>query len=169
MKFYKLLIISGFTAASLVACGSNSGSKTKLPKEGIKSETSYNNNASEKATIHLNRAEFLARVYNFEKSPDKWVYNGDKPAIVDFYADWCGPCKQVAPILEELAAKYKGEIYIYKIDTDAEQQLAGEFGITAIPTLMFIPQQGKPQVTQGALSKAQLENAIETILMVKKK
>ena len=87
--------------------------------------------------IHLNKAEFLEKVYNYEKNPDKWTYEGDKPAIVDFYADWCGPCKMIAPILEELAAEYAGQIVVYKINTDKEQELSAAFGIRSIPTLLL--------------------------------
>jgi thioredoxin len=118
-------------------------------------------------TIHLTRADFLKKVANFEKNPDKWVYLGDKPAIIDFYADWCGPCKMVAPILEELAQEYDGQIYIYKVDTEAEQQLAGEFGIRSIPSLLFIPMNEAPQMAQGALPKDAFKQAIEEVLLKK--
>lgn len=93
------------------------------------------------------------------------MFAGDKPAIVDFYATWCGPCRQVAPILEELAKEYDGKIVIYKIDTDKEQGLAAAFGIRSIPTILFIPQQGKPQVAQGALPKEELKKAIDEFLL----
>lgn len=118
-------------------------------------------------TIHLTRAEFLEKVVNFEKNPEEWVYLGDKPAIVDFYADWCGPCKMIAPVLEELAAEYDGQIYIYKIDTEAEQQLSAEFGIRSIPTLLFVPMDGQPQMSQGALPKNELKKAIDDVLLKK--
>ena len=93
------------------------------------------------------------------------MFAGDKPAIVDFYATWCGPCRQVAPILEELAKEYDGKIVIYKIDTDKEQGLAAAFGIRSVPTILFIPQQGKPQVAQGALPKEELKKAIDEFLL----
>jgi|SRR5690554_6291492 thioredoxin len=118
-------------------------------------------------TIHLTRAEFLKKVANFEETPDKWVYLGDKPAIIDFYADWCGPCKMIAPILEELAQEYDGQIYIYKIDTEAEQQLAAEFGIRSIPSLLFVPMDDAPQMAQGAMPKDAFKQAIEELLLKK--
>ncbi|SFS52937.1 thioredoxin [Porphyromonadaceae bacterium NLAE-zl-C104] len=120
-----------------------------------------------KKTIQLTRADFLTKVANFEENPDQWVYLGDKPCIIDFYADWCGPCKMVAPILEELANEYDGEIYIYKVDTEAEQQLAAEFGIRSIPSLLFVPMGEAPQMAQGALPKDAFKQAIEEILLKK--
>lgn len=118
-------------------------------------------------TIHLTKAEFLSKVANYEASPSEWKYLGDKPAIIDFYASWCGPCKAIAPVLEELAAEYADKIYIYKIDTEKEQELAAAFGIRSIPTLLFVPMTGAPQMSQGALPKTQLEDAIKNILLKK--
>lgn len=120
-----------------------------------------------KKTIQLTRADFLTKVANFEANPSEWVYLGDKPCIIDFYADWCGPCKMVAPILEELANEYDGEIYIYKVDTEAEQQLAAEFGIRSIPSLLFVPMGEAPQMAQGALPKDAFKQAIEDVLLKK--
>ena len=117
--------------------------------------------------IHLTKAEFLAKVYNFEKNPEEWKYEGDKPAIVDFYADWCGPCKMVAPILDELAKEYDGQIVIYKVDTEKEQELAGAFGIRSIPSILFIPMEGKPEMAQGAMPKASFKKAIDEFLLKK--
>ena len=120
-------------------------------------------------TIKLNKADFLAKIVNYETTPGEWKYLGDKPAIVDFYADWCGPCRAVAPILEELAEEYSGEIYIYKVDTDREQELAGFFGIRSIPSILFIPMNGDPKMAQGALPKTELKRAIEEVLLTAKK
>lgn len=118
--------------------------------------------------IPLTRADFLAKVNNFETSPAQWNYLGDKPALIDFYADWCGPCKGLAPVLDELAAQYDGQIYIYKIDTEQEQELAALFGIRSIPSLLFVPMHGKPQMAQGALPKQALQKAIDELLLGKK-
>jgi len=118
-------------------------------------------------TIHLTKAEFLAKVSNFEANPNEWKYLGDKPCIVDFYATWCGPCKTIAPILEELAGKYKGQIYIYEVDVDAEPELAGAFGIQSIPTLFFCPMKGDRQIMQGGMPKESFEKAIAEILLKK--
>ena len=114
---------------------------------------------------HLTKQEFIEKVYNYEKNPDKWIYEGNMPAIIDFYATWCGPCKAIAPILEELAKEYAGKIVIYKIDTDKERELAAAFGISSIPTLLFIPAKGDPQVVQGALPKESLKRAIDELLL----
>ena len=114
---------------------------------------------------HLTKQEFIEKVYNYEKNPDKWIYEGNMPAIIDFYATWCGPCKAIAPILEELAKEYAGKIVIYKIDTDKERELAAAFGILSIPTLLFIPAKGDPQVAQGALPKESLKRAIDEFLL----
>lgn len=118
-------------------------------------------------TIHLTKAEFLAKVANYEANPKEWKYLGDKPAIVDFYASWCGPCKRIAPILEELAAEYGDEIYIYKIDTEVEQDLAAAFGIRSIPSLLFIPMKGDPKMMQGAMTKSGFKEVIDKELLNK--
>ena len=117
--------------------------------------------------IHITKAEFLIKVANFESSPTEWKYLGDKPCIVDFYATWCGPCKAIAPILEALAGKYKGQIYIYEVDVDAEPELASAFGIQSIPTLFFCPMKGEKQIMQGGMPKESFENAIAEILLKK--
>ena len=119
-------------------------------------------------TIHLTKADFLSKVVNYEKNPEKWEYLGDKPAIIDFYADWCGPCKMIAPILEELAVEYEDQIYIYKINTETEQELASVFGIRSIPSLLFVPMNEAPQMAQGAMPKSAFKEAIETVLLKKK-
>ena len=115
--------------------------------------------------VVLTRADFLAKVYNYEKNPDQWVYEGDKPCIIDFYADWCGPCKQVAPILRDLAILYKKEIVVYKINVDQEQELAAAFGIQSIPTFLFIPKEGKPKMSMGALPREAFVQQIDEFLL----
>jgi len=148
---------------SFAACGN----KTKeAAKNEVKSEKTKNE-TQKMGTIKLTKAEFLTRVANFEENPDEWKYLGDKPAIVDFYADWCGPCRALAPILEELAKEYHGQIYIYKVDTDKERELAAAFGIRSLPTLLFIPMNDMPQMAQGALPKATFKKAIEEVLLNK--
>jgi len=114
---------------------------------------------------NITTEEFKAKVFDFEKNKE-WKYAGDKPCIVDFYADWCGPCKMIAPVLDELSQKYAGKLEIYKIDTDKEQDLAAAFAIQSIPSMLFIPMEGKPQMAQGALPKDTLEKAIADVLKV---
>jgi len=120
-------------------------------------------------TIHLTKEDFLSKVANYEADPTEWKYLGDKPAIIDFYADWCGPCKTVAPILEDLAKEYTDQIYIYKVNTEQEQELAGAFGIRSIPSILFVPMEGQPQMAMGALPKASFKEAIENVLLGKAK
>jgi thioredoxin 1 len=115
----------------------------------------------------LTKETFLAKVFDYENNKD-WKFEGDKPALIDFYADWCGPCKTVAPILEELAEEYNDKLNIYKIDTEAEQELAGVFGIKSIPSLLFVPSDGQPQMAMGALPKESFEKAIKDVLGVEK-
>lgn len=135
--------------------------------KGKDNETLNKKNDKAMNAITLTKSEFLSKVVNYETTPNEWKYLGDKPCIVDFYASWCGPCKQIAPVLEELAKEYEGKIYIYKVDTEKEQELSAVFGIQSIPTLLFCPMVGSPQIVQGALPKAKLEEAIEEVLLKK--
>jgi len=157
----KTILASLLLAFTLSACagGTNTDNKT-LEEKKTKEEKKM-------GTIHLTKAEFLAKVANYEKNPTEWKYLGDKPCIIDFYASWCGPCKTIAPILEELAKEYDGQIYIYKINTEEEQELAGAFGIRSIPTLLFCPMTGAPQMAQGAIPKDAFNKAINEVLLKK--
>lgn len=115
-------------------------------------------------TIQLTAQEFKDKVYNYE-TEEEWNYKGQLPAIVDFYADWCGPCKAIAPVLEELAIQYDGQLVVYKINTDQESELSGLFGIQSIPTLLFIPLQGNLMMQKGALPKNVLQKVIDEKLL----
>ncbi len=115
-------------------------------------------------TEHLTLDTFKTKVFNFEENKD-WKFEGELPCLIDFYADWCGPCKMVAPVLEELSVEYTGKINIYKVDTEDQQQLAAMFGIRSIPSLLFVPKDGKPQMAMGALPKANLIEAINEVLL----
>ncbi len=117
-----------------------------------------------KQTVHLTTADFKEKVFNYETTKE-WKYEGTLPAIVDFYADWCQPCKMVAPVLEDLAREYAGQIMVYKVNTEEEQELASVFGIQSIPTLLFIPKEGQPQAAMGALPKQTFEKVIKDVLL----
>lgn len=116
------------------------------------------------ATVNLTNQKFKDEIFDYTQGQD-WQFKGDKPAIIDFYADWCGPCQMVAPVFEELSEEYKDDITIYKVDTEAEQELAGAFGIQSIPSILFIPMEGQPMMQRGALPKASLKKVIDEELI----
>lgn len=153
----KYTILFPLVALLLISCNNTAETKSQT-KETIKKEDKM-------TTIHLTKAEFLSKVANFETNPTEWKYLGDKPALIDFYADWCGPCKAIAPVLEELAAEYGDRIYIYKINTETEPELSAVFGIRSIPSLLFVPMNAQPQMAAGALPKQQLKEAIDNLLL----
>lgn len=150
----KRLLIAMSIAAALTACTTNAQNKTDKNNKTMK-------------TIELDKQQFIEKVFDYESNPTTWKYEGTKPAIVDFYATWCRPCKMVAPILEELAEEYGDSIVIYKVDTDRQQELAAAFGIRSIPSLLFIPVQGQPQMVQGAMGKADFRKIIDSVLLGK--
>lgn len=116
---------------------------------------------------YLTYDTFLEKVWNFEASPQNWVYEGDVPAIIDFYADWCAPCRKIAPIMDKLAEEYAGKLKIYKIDVDKEQRLAGVFQVRSIPSVLFTPVNGKPMMQAGALTEEMYVKVIEEQLLDK--
>ncbi len=118
-------------------------------------------------TTMLTKKDFLEKVFNYEKNKE-WKFEGDVPCIIDFYADWCQPCKMVAPILEELSEEYGDKLNIYKVDTEVERELAGAFGIRSIPSMLFCPADAEPQMATGALPKHNLEQIIAEVLKVEK-
>ena len=117
-----------------------------------------------KEVVYLTTQEFKEKVFNYEVNKE-WKYAGELPAIIDFYADWCGPCKMVAPILQDIAKDYAGKLIVYKVDTESEQELASVFGISSIPTLLFVPKDGQPQAAMGALPRQSFDQAINEILL----
>ena len=116
-------------------------------------------------TEHLTKETFLSKVFDYEKNQE-WKYNGELPAIIDFWAPWCGPCRMVGPVLEELSEEYKGKVNIYKVNTDDEQELGAVFGIRSIPSILFVPMVGQPKMAVGALPKESIKQAIEKELLV---
>lgn len=158
----KFPILIGTLAALLTSNAACSSTGKDSKPENIQVEQKDTETGK---VIHLTKAEFLSKVFNYEKNPTEWVYEGDKPCIIDFYADWCGPCKRVTPILEELAKEYGDKIIIYKIDVDKENELAATFGIQSIPTILFVPVKGVPQISQGALPKSEFIKQIDNFLL----
>jgi len=152
------------TSVAEVSMSGQASANTAVQTENTAASTSTEN----ENVIQLTKAIFLDKIYDFEKNPKQWTYKGDKPCVIDFYADWCRPCKMVAPIMAELSEKYKGQITVYKVNTDKEPELAQFFGIRSIPTVFFCPTKGEPQMTQGALPKETFEKAITEVLLLKK-
>jgi thioredoxin 1 len=135
--------------------------KADKPADVLITSTSGNN-----AVVQMTNETFKKMIFNYELNKE-WKFEGNKPAIIDFYADWCPPCKQLSPLVEEIAKEYAGKIDVYKVDTDKETTLAQALGITNLPTLLFIPSKGKPQITMGAIPKDSLVKAINEILLIK--
>jgi len=131
----------------------------------ITSKSSVTSNA---APQQLTYAEFLKKVWNFERNPQKWIYEGDEPSVIDFYADWCGPCKRVAPIMDEMAKKYDGKVRFYKVNVDKENKLASVFNIRSIPAVLFIPKKGKPMMQVGLMPHDTYVKIIDEHLLFKK-
>jgi len=113
---------------------------------------------------HLNKETFLQKVFNYETNKE-WKFEGDLPCVIDFWAPWCGPCKMVGPIIDELSEEYKGKVNFYKVNTDEEQELGAAFGIKSIPSMLFVPKEGQPKMAVGALPKPSLVEAIEKELL----
>ncbi len=162
----KLSIVAILAVAfSIVSCSNIQGNQT-----GDKPE--IENKSDDKSDVvkpeYLTYETFKEKVWDFEKNPQEWVYEGDVPCVIDFYADWCKPCKMVAPIMDDLAVKYEGKVKIYKIDTEKERKLAGVFGVRSIPLVLFSPMEGRPSKQAGALQKADYINIIEETLLNKK-
>lgn len=173
MKKLKVIGLIAFVAIISLQCNNTSSENSAAINDNMKFASTDSNaetSAKEKANHkieHLTKATFIEKVFDYENS-EEWQFKGDKPCIIDFYADWCAPCKMIAPILEDLAKEYDGEIVIYKINTEEQQELASAFGIRSIPSLLFCPKEGQPQMAQGALPKEQFKKAIEDVLKVKK-
>lgn len=147
----------------LLFCSCN-GNQKENPKTLVNNKTG-NTNDIFGTVISLTNESFKKKVFNYEINKE-WKFEGDLPVIIDFYADWCRPCKILSPLVEEIAKKYSGKIVVYKVNTDVEQQLAQGMGIMSLPTLLFIPVNGQPQTSMGALPKEELERAVKEVLLV---
>ncbi len=133
----------------LISCNSEKTEASTSLESAPVAKNASNKSEEVASAIHLTKADFLSKVMNFESNPTEWKYEGDLPCIVDFYADWCGPCRIASPVLEELAEEYAGKIYVYKVNTETEKELAGVFGIRSIPSFLLVPQEGKPTMSSG--------------------
>lgn len=147
-KLIFILLVGTAVSTSCGGASNHSNTKDGLPK-----------------VISLSKADFIEKIYDYPSHLGEWNYLGDKPAIIDFYADWCAPCKLVSPILEELAIEYVDQVYFYKINTDKEKELANLFGIKAIPSLLFISLDDIPQMVQGAFPKEVIQEHIDVMLL----
>jgi thioredoxin 1 len=144
----KLLMLTSLTAATPVLKNIEGEGKSKV------------------TVIRLSTEQFKKMIFNYEINKE-WKYEGTKPAIIDFYATWCGPCARLSPIVEEIAGEYDGRIVVYKVDTDQEKKLAQSLGISGLPTLLFIPLKGKPQASMGLVPKETIVKAINNVLLIK--
>lgn len=161
--------ISALFALSAVSCNSNAAEKSNKGLSENSEVSTSPSNTDEGKVITLTEAEFKKLVWDYETNAAEWKFEGKLPAVVDFYADWCGPCKRVAPIMEKLAKEYEGKITIYKVNTDHNRQLSGVFGITSIPSILFIPQKGQPAMQAGAMQEDQYRKIFEEFVLGKKK
>ena len=161
-----IVILSLMFPLLLSNCNAGSTTKSTTNDSTKLSGTEVDKRSSEGEVVSLTNDLFKTKIFNYTASKE-WKFEGDLPVIIDFYATWCGPCKMLSPRIEAIAKQYAGKIRVYKVDTDEEQLLSQTFGITGLPTLLFIPMEGQPQSSQGLLSKEELVNAINTVLKVK--
>jgi thioredoxin len=170
MKKIGILALAAIFSLSIISCTSNAAEKSPENNEGISMNAPANPAGDEAAkVIVLDEAAFKEHVWNYDANPQEWKFEGDLPAVVDFYADWCGPCKRVAPIMEKLAKEYEGQIRIYKVNTDHNRELSGVFGIRSIPSILFIPKEGQPAMQAGAMQEDQYRQIFEDFVLGKKK
>jgi thioredoxin len=152
MKNIAILLTLLVASVTFMSCTDSKGSEQKTADVSSTLSDDEQSGTDGKPEF-LTYDTFLKEVWNFEKNPQEWIYEGDVPCVIDFYADWCGPCKRVAPIMEELAKEYEGKLKVYKINVDKERKLASVFQIRSIPSVLFIPKNGKPMMQVGALQK----------------
>lgn len=162
MKKIGILLLAVVLNVGFASCNSNAAEKesTTVSEKAAPAES-----ANTATVIYLNKESFQKLVWNYTQNAQDWVYEGSLPAVIDFYADWCGPCKRVAPIMEKLAKEYNGRVVIYKVDTDANQELSSVFGIRSIPSVLFIPKNGKPAMQAGAMQEDQYKQIIEEFVL----
>lgn len=145
----KLAFILAIAVISLQSCNSSQAKDKSNEKQQTPAKNVSMQSGEDGGSVKLTKEQFIAQIWDYKSSPKEWKYKGTKPAIIDFYADWCGPCKIASPILEGISHEYAGKINVYKIDTDVEKELAQVFGISGIPAFLYIPMSGKPSMTSG--------------------
>ncbi|OYT14892.1 MAG: thioredoxin [Bacteroidetes bacterium 4572_77] len=169
MKKLGMITLAALFSFSAISCDSNAAVEKETIKPVEENTKTVVDENKEAKVIVLTEEEFKTQIWNYDESPQAWVYKGDLPAVIDFYADWCGPCKRVAPIMEKLAKEYDGKINIYKINTDHNRELSGVFGIKSIPSILFIPKKGQPAMQAGAMQEDQYRQIFEDYVLGKKK
>ncbi|MCD8184374.1 MAG: thioredoxin domain-containing protein [Bacteroides sp.] len=161
----KVMVVAALFFTSILTYACTNGAKQNQT-EG-QTETTETKEVKDGDVVVMNKNMFINKVFDYEKSPE-WKYKGDKPAIIDMYADWCGPCRMTDPIMKELAKEYAGKIVIYKVNVDNEKELAALFNASSIPLFVFIPMEGEPQLFRGAADKATYKKAIDEFLLKQK-
>ncbi len=165
MKKVGIFTLAVLFAATIMSCDSNAAEKTTQKDTPTEEISALPADADEGKVIVLTEAEFKKLVWDYENNPQEWKYEGKLPAVIDFYADWCGPCKRVAPIMDKLAKEYNGKIQIYKVNTDNNRELSGVFGIKSIPSILFIPKNGQPAMQAGAMQEDQYRKIFEEFVL----
>lgn len=168
-----VVLMVAVMAFGLTACTQNNKpsnnnkaqANAEISIKGDETNGQEEGNEQSMSVKEMNAEMFKHNIMDYKKNPNKWQFKGDKPAIIDFYATWCGPCKATAPILEEIAGDYAGQIDVYKVDVDKQRELASLFGIRSIPSILFIPKTGEPSMQTGAMNKAQFEEVIKSVLL----
>lgn len=150
------------SALMLAGCTNNKKADNSARKQTTEQKTDAVT-SDEGAVTQLSAADFRLKIMDYEAHRTEWVFEGKLPAVIDFYTTWCGPCKMMAPIVEEMAKAYAGKVDFYKVDIDKEQELAQTFGIQSIPTFLFIPVKGKPTMQMGAMPKETFEKMVKEI------
>ena len=161
MKKINLIALVIFVAG-FISCNSSSDSNDAEGQQTLQQDESV---PGDLKPVYLTAQTFREKVWDYQANPEEWVYNGELPCVVDFYADWCKPCKMVAPIMDELADYYKGRVLIYKVNTDEQRELATVFQVRSIPAILFAPGQGKPAMQAGAMTKEDYISIIDDFVL----
>jgi thioredoxin len=152
-------------AIALSGCSNQASGEANEQNTPVAAQETANMDASDIKPVYLTAQDFKEKIWDYEKNPQEWVYNGELPCIIDFYADWCKPCKMVAPIMDDLADHYDGKVLIYKVNTDEQKELASVFQIRSIPSILFAPMDGKPAMQAGAMSKEDYIRIIDEFVL----